>query len=148
MTSTFNAGRKRKQEDDPDLLEFDSEIDHLLLKLQEKGGLDLTAFGILDMARRARLTLTDLKKRKAAAPSFSNASWSKVAPAFHLDKMKNFYQLPTFSFSVTLLPPSFHKELMRGSAKWLDVYRERDSHEREAARVRLMDAVCAFLVRS
>jgi hypothetical protein len=62
--------------------------------------------------------------------------------------MKNFYQLPTFSFSVTLLPPSFHKELMRESAKWLDVYRERDTHEREAARVRLMDAVCAFLVRS
>jgi hypothetical protein len=68
MTSTFNAGRKRKQEDDPDLLEFDSEIDHLLLKLQEKGGLDLTAFGILDMARRARLTLTDLKKRRLRPP--------------------------------------------------------------------------------
>jgi hypothetical protein len=63
-----NVDPKRKQQDDPDLLEFNSEIDRLLLKLQQKGGLDLAAYGILDMARRAHLTLTDLKSVRLWPP--------------------------------------------------------------------------------
>jgi len=36
---------------------------------------------------------------------------------------------------------SFHREIMKMSGQWLDVYQESGAHETEAARVRLMDAV-------
>ena len=38
---------------------------------------------------------------------------------------------------------------MRNSAQWLDVYQEAGSHSREAARIRLMNAVCCtvFITR-
>jgi len=139
-----NVDRKRKQPDNPDLIRFD--LEDLLHNLRQQGGLDLAAAAILDLARRAGLTLKELKRHKAATPSFSNASWKDVAPKFNLDPSKDVHQLPTFSFPVASLPPSFHREVMKASAKWLDVYQERGAHDREAARVRLMDAVRASLV--
>jgi hypothetical protein len=132
--------------DNPDLLLFD--LEDLLHNLRQKGGLDLAAAAILDLACRAGLTLKELEKHEAAAPSFSNASWKDVTSNFNLDPSKDVHQLPTFSFPLTSLPPSFHREVMKGSAKWLDVYRGRGAHDREAARVRLMDAVRASLVHS
>ena len=139
-----NVDRKRKQPDNPDLIRFD--LEDLLHNLRQQGGLDLAAAAILDLARRAGLTLKELKRHKAATPSFSSASWKDVAPKFNLDPSKDVHQLPTFSFPVASLPPSFHREVMKASAKWLDVYQERGAHDREAARVRLMDAVRASLV--
>jgi hypothetical protein len=92
------------------------------------------------------LTLEDLEKYETATPSFSNASWKDVAPKLSLEALRGFQ--PTFHFltpSVASLPPSFHREVMKASAKWLDVYHV---HNGEAARVRFMDAVLAFLVHS
>jgi hypothetical protein len=132
----------------PDLHQFQVELDDLRLNLQHQGGLNLVAEAIWDLADRGGLTLEDLEKYEAATPSFSNTPWRDFASDFNLDPSKGFTQLPTFSFPMALLPPSFHREVMRASAKWLDVYQERDAHDREAARVRLMDAVCVFLVRS
>ena len=141
-----NIDRKRKQQpDNPDLVQFD--LEDLLHNLRQQGGLDLAAAAILDLARRAGLTLQELKKHKAGAPSesFSSASWKDVASRFNLDPSKDVHQLPTFSFPVASLPPLFHREVMKASAKWLDVYQERGAHDREAARVRLMDAVRASI---
>jgi len=132
-TDMSNVNRKRKQADNPDLLQ--SNLEDLLHNLRQQGGVDLAATAILDLARRAGLTLTELKRHKAAAPSFSTASWEDV------------HQLRTFSFPVATLPPSFHRKVMEASAQRLDVYQERGAHGREAARARLMDAwhvpVCA-----
>jgi hypothetical protein len=139
-----NSNRKRKQADNPDLVQF--ELEDLLHNIRQQGGLDLAATAILDLVRRAGLTLKEFKKYKAGAPSFSNASWKDVAPKLNLDPSKDVHQLRTFSFPVASLPPSFHREVMKASAKWLDVYQERGAHDREAARVRLMDAVRASLI--
>jgi hypothetical protein len=114
--------------------------------LKASGGLDLAADGILELTRLSGLTLSELEKRAAATPSFSGASWDVVTSICKLDPSDGPSQLPTFSFPVVSLPPSFHREVMKTSAKWLDVYRERSSQEREAARVRLMDAVCTSLI--
>jgi hypothetical protein len=137
-----NVDWKRKRPDNPDLLQF--ELEDLVLDLRHQGGLDLLTEAICDLADQAGLTLEDLEKYES---SFSNASWKDVAMEFSLDPSNDFHQLPTFSFPITSLPPSFHREVMRESAKWLDVYKERAAHDK-AARVRLMDAVRAFLVHS
>ncbi|KAF8492211.1 hypothetical protein F5888DRAFT_1806933 [Russula emetica] len=143
--SNVDSDRKRKRPDTPDLLEF--ELEDLALDTRHQGDLNLIADVIWDVARRSGLTLEDLEKYEAA-PSFSNASWEDVASKFNLDPSKGFKQLPTFSFPIASLPPSFHREVMKASAKWLDVYQERDAHDRGAARVRFMDAwlvpVCAL----
>jgi hypothetical protein len=61
---------RRPKQDLSDLNEFG--LEDLLRQLREKGGLDLAAIAILDLARRAGFTLTDLKKHKIAAPAFSS----------------------------------------------------------------------------
>jgi len=133
--------RKRRREQDlSDLDEFN--LEDLLKQLQEKGGKDLAATAILDMAHLAGLTLTDLKNRKIAAPGFSKATWNDVAPKFGLDPYRDLNQLGEFSLPLVSLPPSFHREVMKILGQWLDVYQERGAHQRGAARVRLMDAVC------
>jgi hypothetical protein len=138
------ARQKRKRQPAfPDLGEFG--LEDLLDSLQQHGP-DLAAAAILELTRPAGLTLTELKKHKAGAPAFASASWKDVAKQFNLDPSKDLYQLGTFSFPVASLPPSFHREVMKVSAKWLDVYQERGAHDREAARVRLMDAVRASLI--
>jgi hypothetical protein len=142
MSTTFMT--ERKPPDNSDLVQFG--LEDLALDLRHQGGLNMVADAIWDIADRAGLTLEDLEKYEAAAP---NASWEDVASKFNLDPSKGFKQLPTFSFPVASLPPSFHREVMKASAKWLDVYQERDAHDRGTARVlRLMDAVSAVLVHS
>ncbi|KAK2459801.1 hypothetical protein APHAL10511_008233 [Amanita phalloides] len=136
----MDMSSKRKQPDDPNLLQFNFES--LVHNLRQQGldGRDLATAVVWDIADRTGLTLRELKKHKPAAPSFSNASWQAVASSFDLVPSLSVRQLPIFTFPIASLPPSFHREVMKASSKWLDVYQERDSHNREAARVRLMDA--------
>ena len=138
---------KRIQPNDPDLLKF--ELEGLLHGLrQQEGGDDMVAAAILSMADRAGLTLEELEKYEAATPSesFSNTSWEDIASKIDMSPSGGLHQLPFFSFPVASLPPSFHREVMKSSDKWLDVYRECGAPDSEPARMWLMDAVCAFLV--
>jgi hypothetical protein len=98
----------------------------------------------LEMAREERLTLTQLKAMKEKLPAFASAEWEKFALAFDLQPTQDKYQLGSFTVPHAYLPPSFHKRVMRDSVQWLDVYQERGSQKRGAARVRLMDAVRVF----
>jgi len=111
-------------------MEFDSlGLGELSTKLKEAGRRDLVAEVALTIAWLEGLTV----------PAFS---WDKVAPKFGLDASRDIFQLESFSVPHLCLPPSFHREVMRNSAQWLDVYQEVGSHSRETARMRLMDAVC------
>ena len=65
----------------------------------------------------------------------------QVAHQFSLQVNKDVHQLRGFTVPHAFLPLSFHQEVMKHSAKWLDVYQERGNHTQEAARVRLMDMV-------
>jgi hypothetical protein len=91
----------------------------------------------------------DLQAFSETVPAFNKARWEKIAPQFGLEVDKDMTQLKLFTVSRAFLPPSFHREVMKNSAWWLDVYQETGSHSREAARVRLMDAVStwSFMVR-
>ena len=132
---------KRKRE--PGLEDLDEfNLDTLSESLRIKGGPDLVAKAILDLARNAGLTLEDLKKAKETLPAFASARWENVAPKFGLDPCSDTDQLGPFSVPHAFLPPSFHKNVMTASVQWLDVYQERGAQRREAARLRLMDAVC------
>jgi hypothetical protein len=134
---------KRKREPVA-LAELDSlGLDEFTTKLKERGGRDLVAKVTLAIAHLGGLTATDLQTFSETVPSFSKkARWDRVAPKFGLDVSRDIYQLETFSVPCLSLPPSFHRQVMRNSAQWLDVYQEAGSHSREAARMRLMDAVC------
>ena len=59
-----------------------------------------------------------------------------IWPKFYCRQISIAYSVPH-----AYLPPSFHKRVMKDSIQWLDVYQERGSQKREAARVRLVDAV-------
>jgi hypothetical protein len=132
-----------KMKREPGLEELDEfHLDTLSDSLRRKGGPDLAAKAILDLARNAGLTLKDLKKAKETLPVFASTTWENVAPKFGLDPSNDADQLDTFSVPHAFLPPSFHKNVMTASAQWLDVYQERGAHRGEAARMRLMDAVC------
>ena len=96
---------------------------------------------IMDMARNERLTSQHLRVFTEKTPAFSNAEWEKVARTLGLNPTLDKYQLPDFVVPHAHLPPSFHKQVMKNSMQWLDVYQERGSQGRDAARVRLMDAV-------
>jgi hypothetical protein len=132
--------RKREPDEQPDLDSL--KLDEFTTKLKEDGGRDLVASVALTIAQLGGLSITDLQNFSETVPSFSKARWDKVAPKFGLDVSRDIYQLETFSVPCLSLPPSFHREVMRNSAQWLDVYQEAGSHSREDARVRLMDAVC------
>jgi len=144
----FKVDRKRRRSASSDLLQFN--LDELVDNLQHQGGLDRVAEFIRDMADQGGLSLEDLEEitSEAATSSFSNATWKEVAPKFELDPSMGFDQLRIFSIPIAPLPPSFHREVMRVSAMFLNVYQERGAQEGEAARVRLLDAVRAFLVLS
>ena len=130
---------KRKREPGlEDLDEFD--LDALSESLRRKGGPGLVAKAILVLARNAGLTLEDLKTAKETRGA--SARWENVAPKLGLDPLTDTDQLGTFSVPHAFLPPSFHKSVMTASAQWLDVYQERGAQRKEAARLRLMDAVC------
>jgi len=117
-------------------------LDEFTTKLKQAGGRDLVAKVALAIAHLGGLAATDLQTFSETVPAFSKARWDKVAPKFGLDVSRDIYQLETFSVPCLSLPPSFHREVMRNSAQWLDVYQEAGSHSGGAARLRLMDAVC------
>ena len=124
------------------LPEFDSfELDKLTTSLRDTGGRNLVAKAVISIATLGGLTIADLQAFSETAPPFAQARWNKVAPKFGLNVDRDIYQLETFSVPSLSLPPSFHRKVMQDSAQWLDVYQETGSHTREAARVRLMDAV-------
>src|SRR6266852_2648455 len=129
LTAIMSRKRKEPVTDDP---KFDWE--GLLLELQEQGGTDLVMEVVWNIVNEAGLTFKDIERHQKLV-SFSDATWDKVAPMFGLDPALGFDQLPTFSFPIAVLPPSFHREVMRASAKWLDVYQERGaSCKRSSAR--------------
>jgi len=97
---------------------------------------------IEDLAHEAGVKLKLMKKHHGP-PSFSNGSWKDVAPKFNLDPSLDVHQLHIFSYPVASLPPLFHREVMKVSAKWLDMYQEQGVHNRQ---VWLMDAVHASLI--
>jgi hypothetical protein len=104
---------------------------------KEDRGRDLVAKVAL-----ARLARSERDRSSESVPALSNAGLDEVARKFGLDVSRDIYQLKTFSVPCLALPPSFHREVMRNSAPWLDVYQEPGSHSRGGPRVRLMDAVC------
>ncbi|KAF5373290.1 hypothetical protein D9615_007371 [Tricholomella constricta] len=101
---------------------------------------NLAAAVVLDFVYESGFTLRRLGKHEAERPAFASATWEDVATNFQLDASIDYHQLELFSYPVASLPPSFHREVMKASAKWLDVYQERGAHKRGAARMRLMDA--------
>ena len=94
----------------------------------------------LSQEPEARMTITDLQKLKAGT-SFCAAEWETVAPALGLRADLDIAQLPPFTIPIAILPPSFHRDLIKNALKWMDVYQEPPSHKREEARVRLLEAV-------
>jgi len=97
---------------------------------------------INQIANKISITWEDLENaREEPKPPFSGARWVDVAPMFGLNPERGIRQLPGFSVPRATLPPSFQKRIMVKSVQWLDVYGERDWHDKGAARVRLMDAV-------
>ena len=140
----MSTSAKRKHEQDPDPYPEGFTASFLCSLIRNVGGQSVGEF-ILDMARNENLTLEDLKSLTEKLPSFAKADWEKVAPSFGLDPGIDKYQFEPFSLPHAYLPPSFHERVMTDAIQWLDVYQERGTQRREAARVRLMDAVCLTL---
>jgi len=95
-------------------------------------------------SQAAHLTIADLKKLNSSF-SFSAAMWESVAPSLGLRADLGIEQLDTFTIPIAVLPPSFHRELMKNASQWMDVYQEPPSHMREESRLRLLEAVCIYL---
>jgi hypothetical protein len=87
------------------------------------------------------MTIADLQKLKATSPSFSAAKWETVARSLSLRGDLGVRQLDPFTVPIAILPPSFHRELMKNASRWMDVYQEPINQVREEARVRLFEAV-------
>jgi len=81
------------------------------------------------------------KKLKASSPSLCASKWETVAPALGLRADLDIAQLDSFTIPIAILPPSFHRDLMKNALQWMDVYQEPASHKRKQARVPLLDAV-------
>ena len=60
------------------------------------------------------MTIADLQKLKASSPSFS-AKWETVAPALGLRADLDIAQLNPFTIPIAILPPSFHRDLMKNA---------------------------------
>lgn len=84
------------------------------------------------------ITENDFKRAKIENPSFSSAAWAQVSEQFGLEKFRD---IPEEPFARLLLPPSVHKHIMLAAGQWVGVYNEPYRHTREAARVRILDAV-------
>ena len=133
---------KRKYQPDDRLEAYLERLRELYIELFDDGGDDLAGLAILHLSQEARLTIADLQKLKASSPSFSTAKWETVAPALGLRADIGITQLDLFTVPIAILPPSFHRDLMKNAFRWMDVYQEPPSHKREEARVRLLEAVC------
>jgi hypothetical protein len=119
-------------------------LETLASQLQADGGQAQVAQASLTVAHLGGLTISDLQAFSEMVPTFNKAQWEKIAPQFGLEVDKDMTQLKLFTVSHAFLPPSFHREVMKNAAWWLDVYQETESHS-GAARVRLMDAVSTGL---
>lgn len=113
----------------------------LYVELSDNGGDDLAGLAILHLSQEARMTIADLQKLKASSPSFCAAKWETVAPALGLRADVDIAQLDPFTVPIAMLPPSFHRDLMKNALRWMDVYQEPPSHKREETRVRLLEGV-------
>jgi len=123
---------KRKRLDLPDLSSFN--LPDVITRAQQLGGEEAAFATVHEMIDVSELQGRDI-------PSFPGATWKAVAPQFDLDPNRGINQLERFEVPSAILPPSFHREVMIESLKWLDVYQARDAQKQEAARLRLMDAV-------
>ena len=135
---------KRKYQPDDKLDTYKARLKELYDELFKDGGDDLAGLAILHLTQEARMTIADLRKLKAVSPSFCAAKWETIAPALGLRADVDITQLDTFTIPHALLPPSFHRDLMKNALQWMDVYQEPASQQREEARVRLLEAVCMF----
>lgn len=133
---------KRKYQPDDRLEAYTEQLRDLYIELFNDGGNDLAGLAILHLSQEARMTIADLQKLKASSPSFCAAKWETVAPALGLRADIDIAQLDPFTIPIAILPPSFHRDLMKNALPWMDVYQEPPSHRREEARVRLLEAVC------
>jgi len=87
-----------------------------------------------------------LKLSLEKRPSFSSATWDGICREFNLDPGNGPGQLAVFDVPHLFLPPSVHKRILMAAMRTMDVYREPQSHNNEAARVRLFEAVSEALV--
>jgi hypothetical protein len=130
--------KKYQPSSDEKLKAFTEKLKELYDELFDEGGRDLAGLAILHLSQEAAMTIADLQ---ATHPSFSAAKWETVAPSLSLRADLGLDQLDPFIVPTALLPPSFHRELMKHASLWLDVYQEPQSQVREEARVRLLEAV-------
>ena len=77
--------------------------------------MDLAGLAILHLCREARLTIADLQKLKSSNPSFSAAKWETVGRQLGLELCMDIRQLDLFTVPVAVLPPSFHRDLMKNA---------------------------------
>jgi hypothetical protein len=142
-------GQPKRKRDNSDLVPDEFTGVYLCNAIRQTGGgREDVGEVILDMMRHENLTLEDLKVLSQKLPSFARAEWKKVAPSLGLDSGFDKYQFKPLSLPHAYLPPLFHKRVMKDSMQWLDVYRERGIQSREAARVRLMDAVLCLTINN
>jgi len=132
---------KRKYQPDDRLEAYTERLKKLYDELFDDGGVALAGLAILHLSQEARMTIADLQKLKASSPSFCAAKWETVAPALGLRADLDIGQLVPFTVPIVILPPSFHRDLMKNALQWMDVYQEPPSHKREESRVRLLEAV-------
>jgi hypothetical protein len=132
---------KRKYQPDDRLEAYTERLRELYDELFNDGGKDLAGLAILHLSQEASMTIADLQELKASGPSFSAAKWETVAPALGLRDDVGFDQMDRFTVPIAILPPSFHRDLMKNALRWMDVYQEPRSLNRDAARARLLEAV-------
>lgn len=111
---------KRKYQPDERLEAFTEQLKKVCDSLFDEGGNDLAGLAILHLFQEARMSIADLQKLKAISPSFS-AEWKTVAPSLGLRADVGIYQLDPFTVPIAILPPSFHRELIKNSSRWMDV---------------------------
>ena len=134
---------KRKYQPDEKLDVFTERLKKLHAELVDDGGNTLAGLAILHLAQEAGMTIAELQKLMASpGPSFSDAKWETVAPALGLRADLGVEQPEPFTVPIDILPPSFHRELMKNISRWMDVYQESPSRRREESRVHLLEAVC------
>lgn len=132
---------KRKYQPDDRLKAYTERLKELYDELFNDGGVDLAGLAILHLSQEARMTMADLQKLKASSPSFCAGKWETVAPALGLRADLDIGQLNPFTVPIAILPPLFHRDLMKNALRWMDVCQEPPSPKREEARVRLLEAV-------
>ncbi|KAF9516755.1 hypothetical protein BS47DRAFT_1380783 [Hydnum rufescens UP504] len=125
---------KRKQQADDNLEATIDSVKELLQPLFDEGGNDLVGRGILRIVHDSGMTAAALLRLEKKNPSFSAAKWASIVPSLGLRDDLGISQLETLTIPQAILPPSFHRQLMKNSSQWIDVYQEPENHHREEAR--------------